>query len=248
MRIGHVVAAGVLAAVTASFPASLRMGEEGSLGRALEQWLVLSALATPLGILAVAALRRARAGMTLLMGNGAILLYVGVLWWAVIEMGLLGIVGAVLRKTTHHHALAGVTFAVFALASGVIVGLLARRAAMIIARGGHAVLKTGLYIAGAAAFLIVMLVGIKTSRAEGLHTAAGLVDSLALAVTSAIASSRLLARVRPLAIAGVPVAVLVLMVGLTTLRFDPKLKDSLLETAPIHSLVISLFSSSNASH
>lgn len=243
MRVGYIVAGGVIAAVASSFPGSLRMGEEGSASRALEQWIVLSALATPLGVLAVAVLRRARVGLRMLMGDRATLLFMGVLWWCVIEIGLLAIVGTVLRKTTHHHALAGVTFAAFAVASGVVVGLLARRATSVLARGGASLQKVGLYIAGGAAFLIVMLVGVRTSRAEGLHTAAALVDALALAITSTIASSKAFGRVRAMAIAGVPVAVLVIMVGFTTLRFDPKLRESLMETAPIHALVIGLFGS-----
>jgi hypothetical protein len=31
------------------------------------------------------------------------------------------------------------------------------------------------------------------------------------------------------------------MVGLTTLRFDPKLRDTLSETAPVHAAIIDLF-------
>jgi hypothetical protein len=239
--VGFVVAGAVIAAVASSLPAALRMGDEGSAGRALEQWIVLSALATPLATAAVIVLRRARVGLRLLMGDRASLLAIGVLWWSVIELGLLSIFGAVLRKTTHHHALAGVTFAAFAVASGALVGIFARRTTGMIARGGMNLQKIGLVIAGGAAFIVVMLVGIRTSRAEGLHTAAALVDVLAFAVMSTIASSRILSRFRPLAIAGVPVAVLVVMVGLTTLRFDPKLRDSLAETAPMHAIIIDLF-------
>lgn len=239
--VGFIVAGAVIAAVASSLPAALRMGEEGSAGRALEQWIVLSALATPLAAAVVVILRRARVGLRLLMGDRASLLAIGVLWWSVIELGLLSIFGAVLRKTTHHHALAGVTFAAFAVASGALVGIFARRTTAIIARGGTSLQKIGLVIAGGAAFVVVMLVGIRTSRAEGLHTAAALVDVLAFAVMSTIASSKILSRFRPLAIAGVPVAVLVVMVGLTTLRFDPKLRDSLVETAPMHAILIDLF-------
>jgi hypothetical protein len=241
MRFGFIVAGGVVAALASSLPASLRMGGEGSASRALEQWLVLSAVSTPLAVASVAVLRRARVGLRLLAGERASTFAVGVLWWSVIELGLLSLFGALLRKTTHHHALAGVTFSAFAVVTGVVVALFARRTTAMLIRGGAGLLKIGLVIAAACAFLAIMLVGIRTARAEGIPTAGALVDGLAFAVTTTIASSRLFGRWRPMAIAGVPVAVLLVMVGLTTLRFDPKLQQSLGETAPVHAFVISLF-------
>ena len=240
LRVGFVVAGAVLSTVVSSVPAALRMGEEGSAARALQQWIVLSALGLPACVVAVSVLRRARAGLRLLVGERTTPLAIGVLWWSVVELGLLAVFGALLRKTTHHHALAGVTFAIFALVTGVLVGVFAHRAASMIARGGTSVQKVGLVVAGGAGFLVLLLIGVRTSRADGLHTAALLVDALAVAVTATVASSRLLLRFRALAIAGVPAAVLVLMVGLTTLRFDPRLGESLVESAPVHAAIIEL--------
>jgi hypothetical protein len=241
LRVGFIVAGGVMAALAASLPAALRLGEDGSFGRAIEQWVVLSAVATPVAVAAVAVLRRARAGLHLLMGERAPVLAIGVLWWCVLELALLSAFGAVLRLTTHNHALAGVTFAAFAVVTGILVGLFARRTALILARGGASLQRVALAIVGACTFLGIMFVGIRMARADGLHTAAGLVDSIAFAVTTTIASSRLIGRWRPLAISGVPVAVLVIMVGLTTLRFSPTLRAPLAHTAPMHSLVIGVF-------
>jgi len=241
VRIGSVVAAGVLAAIVSSLPGALRMGDESSIGNALERWLVLTALATPVAVAGVAVIRRARVGLQLLLGERAPLFAMGVLWWSVIELALFGVFGAVLRKTTHHHALAGVTFAAFAVISGAVVALLARRVMAILARGGTSLQRVALAIAGGAVFIALLLVGVRTSRAVGLHTASALVDWLAFAVTVAIASARILTRARPLAIAGVPVAVLVIMVGFTTLRFDPSLRASLASTAPMHAFVLDFF-------
>jgi hypothetical protein len=243
MRLGFIVAGGVLSAIAASLPAVLRMGSAGSASRVLEQWMVLSAALTPLAVAGVAILRRARVGLRLLAGERASLFAMGVLWWSVIELGLLSTFGALLRKTTHHHALAGVTFAVFAVVTGIVVALFARRTTMVLARGGSSLQRMALVIAGACIFVGIILVGVRTSRAEGLHTAALLVDALALAVSSTIASSRVIGRWRPMAIAGVPVAVLMIMVGFTSLRFDPKLAQLLVEKAPMHSFVIGLFGS-----
>ncbi len=238
MRVGYIVASGVLAALAASLPAALRMGDGAA--RVLEHWVALAALATPMGVIAVAVLKRARVGLRLLVGERAPLFATGVLWWCVIELGLLSIFGAVLRKTTHHHALAGVTFSVFAVVTGLVVALLARRATKNIARGGGNLHRVGLAIAAGAAFIVLLLVGVRTSKTDEVPTAAALVDALALLITSTITSSRPFSRFRPMAIAGVPVAVLIIIIGLTTLRFDPQMRESLFSGAPIHGLVLSV--------
>ena len=243
MRLGFIVAGGVLAAVVSSLPAALRMGDASSASRALEQWLVLSALSTPLAVAAVAVVRRARVGVQLLAGERASLFAMGVLWWCVIELGLLSTFGALLSKTTHHKALAGVTFSIFAVVTGVVVALFARRVTAVLARVGASLQKLGIGIAAGCAFIGILLVGVRTSRADGMQTASALVDALAFAVTTTIGSSRLLGRWRPMAIAGVPVAVLVIMVGLTVLRFEPTLRQTLPETAPMHSFVLGLLGS-----
>jgi hypothetical protein len=241
VRVGFVVAGGVIASIACSLPAALRMGDTSSIGSAFERWLVLSSLATPAAVAAVAVLRRARVGLKLLVGDGAWLLAMGVLWWCIVELALLSVFGAILRKTTHQHALAGVTFAAVAVVSGALVGLFAHRVTRILAGGARQVPRVGLTIAGATAFIAILLVGVRTSRAEDMHTASAMVDALAFAVMSTIASSRLLLRLRALAIAGVPVAVLLIMIGFTTLRFDPELRESLATTAPMHCLGLDLF-------
>lgn len=243
LKLGFIVAGGVISAVTSSLPPALRIGAELSAGRAFERWLVLSALALPLSVFAVAVLQRARVGVRLLAGESTSLLATGILWWCVIELGVLSFFGALLRKATHHHALAGVTFAVFAVVSGIFVALFARRTTLMLARGSATLQRAAFAVAGASAFAGIMLVGFRTSRADGMHTAAMLVDGVALAVTSTIVSSRAFSHWRPLALASVPAAVLVLVAGLTKLRFSPELGQSLLETAPIHAWVLTLLGS-----
>src|SRR5262249_28059717 len=120
-RFGTVIGGGVLAAIASSLPAELRLGDGGSTFRALQQWLALAALLTPTGIAAVAVLRRARVGLKIVAGERATLVAAGLLWWAVLELGILSAFGAVLRAKTHHHGLAGVTFAIFALISGLVI-------------------------------------------------------------------------------------------------------------------------------
>lgn len=241
LRIGILVAGGVIAGVIGSMPAALRLGGDGSLGELLERWAILSALSLPLAVVAVAVLRRARVGVRELLGERAKLVVIGVMWWSVIMLGLLAVVGAVLRKTTHHHALAGVTFAFFAVASGVVVGLLARRTAAMLGRGGTKLQRVGLSIVGGCAVVMLMLVLVKTGKTTELRAAAGLVDAIALSIVAVMTSSRAFTRLRPLAVIGLPVAILVLVVGLTLLRFDPKLQPILDAGAPLHALVLDLF-------
>jgi hypothetical protein len=238
-RFGTVVGGGVAAALLASLPAVMRIGDGGSAARALDEWVATASLLTPVAILAVGVLRRARHGLRLLVGDHTVALAAAVLWWAVIESSVLAAFGAVLRAKTHHHGLAGVTFAAAALVSGVLVALLAARGGRMIERMPPAARRIGIGLASAAAFLVVLLVGIRTARAEGMHTAAGLVDVLALAVTSAVASARPLSRLRAVALVGVPLSVLVVVLGFSALHRSPSLETAILDAAPIHGFVLS---------
>src|SRR5262249_43327968 len=157
------------------------------------------------------------AGVRILAGDHAETLAAAILWWIVLEAAALSVFGTVLRAKTHHHGLAGVTFAVLALISGLVVALLAVRAHRMLRRMPLLGQRAGLWIAAAALFLVVMLIGVRTARATGIHTAGGLVDALALAVTGALASARPFGRLRPLAIVGVPVAIIIVAAGFSTL-------------------------------
>lgn len=241
IRAGFLVAGGVLAAIVASVPGALRMEGGLSLTRALEQWVVLTAITTPFAVLAVATLRQAREGIRILAGEHRSLLAIGVVWWSVLELGILSVFAALLKKTTHQTSLAGVTFAAFALASGIVVAYFARRATAMLARGGEDLQRMGLLMAGVSALIVLALVAVRTSRVAELHTAGVIFDFVAFALVSSVASLRIHERFRAIAIVGVPAAVLVMIIGFTTLRFDPKLRDALAETAPAHGVVIDLF-------
>jgi hypothetical protein len=239
-RLGTVAGGGVLAAIASSLPAELRIGDGGSALRAFEQWLALAALLTPFAILLVAIFRRGRTGLQMVAGQHAPLFAAAALWWAVLELGVLSVFGAVLRAKTHHHGLAGVTFAILALISGVVVGLLAVRGVRMLARmpaDGH---RHALVIVSVTAFVVLVLVGMRTARAEGLHTAAALVDMLALLVATAIASTRPVARWRTLAVGGVPVAAAILLLGYATVQAEPDLSGLLAEGAPVQAWLLSL--------
>lgn len=240
-RVGLIATGGALAAIIASLPVSFRTGEGGSFGLVLERWLVLSGITTPLAVFAVAVLQRARVGLRMVVGENKTPLALGVLWWSVIQLGLLSVVGAVLRKTTHHHALAGVTFALFAVVSGLVVLLFAGRTTSLLLPGGERIRKMGLRVGLGCVCLAVLIVGLRTSRAEGLHTTAAIADAFALVVTTLIASSRWFGRFKRVSKMGLPVAGLLVVIGLVTLRLDAPLRKDLDETAPTFMLLGSAF-------
>jgi hypothetical protein len=241
-RVGTVFGAAACAVVVATIPTELRVGDGGSTMRALQGWLALSALLLPVAVVIVGVLRRARVGLQLLAGERLGALAAGVLWWCVLEAGILSVFGAVLRAKTHHHGLAGVTFALFAVGSGVFSAFLAVRGAKLVSALPPVGQRLGLAVAAGAAFIVLMLVGIRTARAEGLQTASALVDVLALVVSCALASARPFARVRPLAILGVPAAAMIMVIGLATLRASPELQTSLVAAAPVQRWILAIFS------
>ncbi|MCL2723106.1 MAG: hypothetical protein FWD69_01590 [Polyangiaceae bacterium] len=229
-RFGAVVGGGVLAAIVASIPAELRIG-----GGSIATWLVLSAVFTPFGIMIVLVFRRARVGLRHLVGDRASVLAFSVLAWAVLELAVLSVFGALLRAKTHHHGLAGVSFAIFALVSAFFIALVVRRGAVSFNRAGSIAKRVALAVASVAAFASLVLIVVTLVRAPEPATAAALVDALALLLASYIASSRGFARVRWIAIAGVPLAAGVLLVGL---RAEPSVRDAVAKHAPLHAWIV----------
>jgi hypothetical protein len=172
--------------------------------------------------------------MKFLAGEKTPIIVAGLLWWCVLELGLLAIFGGVLRKNTHHHGLAGVTFATFAVFSGAAVAVLAIRTARLLGRAEKRIQRAALGITSGAAFMAILVVGIRTGRAPALSTAAALVDVSALVLGASVLSSRAVAHVRPITIGGVPAAILVLLLGISTLIAEPRVREQIAARAPMH--------------
>ena len=100
--------------------------------------------------------------------------------------------------------------------------------------------RTALVTVAATSFIVLVLVGIRTSRAEGMHAGAALVDLLALGVGSTLASGRATARWRPLAVGGIPLTVVILLLGYATVRSEPDLAGLLAAGAPVQSWLLGL--------
>ena len=219
----------------------MRLGDGGSLCRAGTGWMALAAVAMPIAVLFVGVLRRARAGAQLGAGERIEVVASAVLAWTTLQILFTGFFASLLRKHTHHHGLAGVTFAIGALVCGVFMALLVRRVMTKLASMSAAAHRIALVITALMTFLVIIVAGLRTAPAEDLSTAAGLVDALAFAIACGIASSGVIARQRPLAIAGVPTAALVLVIGLASLHGNAVLRDALAKSAPIHGMLLSVF-------
>src|SRR5258706_15175327 len=103
VRFGAVVGAGVLAAAIATIPAGMRVAPTVPGEVPLDVWLTLAACAMPPAIVAVAILRGAREGLRAFGGPQASASAFGFVLWLFATFGVMVILGAVLRATTHHH-------------------------------------------------------------------------------------------------------------------------------------------------
>ncbi|MBL8606738.1 MAG: hypothetical protein JNL38_05435 [Myxococcales bacterium] len=236
-RFGAVVGGGVLAAGLAAIPSALRVSGGGvALGVA---WVVLAGASVLPATLLVAILRRASDGLRSLAGEAAAARAAGLVAWLALLLFFLVGFGALLRKKTHHHGLAGATFGIVALAVGVAFALLAARFAHALA--ARSLLLQRVSLAAMATMLLAGLVvlGSTLARAPGAGTSLGawVVDGVALFVASTLASRTPLARVRPLALVGPPLAVVLLALAASVSRTRVEIRQPLHTRAPGYALL-----------
>ena len=187
-------------------------------------------------VAAVVTLRGAREGLRAFGGQGAELRALGVGLWASSLFVLLAFLGSVLRSTTHHHALAGVTFAFGAVALAIMSALVCARAISIL-RGAPAERRRVLVIAlGLCAGALVGITGLRFLRAAtqdpASAAAAGyVVDILGFLLAAFLAAGHSLASRRLVALVGPPIAVAIAALGISALR-DPPLRTAIADGAP----------------
>jgi hypothetical protein len=236
VRAGSVLSAGAIAAVLASAPAALRMASE-SQGAAVA-WIGLAACLTVPASLAVLLLRGARAGMRAFASDDPALTAWCLACWAIASLLVLTVLGAVLRATTHHHGLAGVTFALVGLVVLGAIAIALRRVAAI-ARASEPFARAA---ALGASLLLVALRVAKASEGAMLPGDSGalLVDGLAFLIAVGLCSRPELARVAWLAHAGIPLALGVVALGAALLTRDPALGAGIRTHAPLLSPLAAL--------
>jgi hypothetical protein len=218
VRAGALMGAGALASLAASVPAALRVGAapEARLGVA-GTWMALAAASLVPSILALLLFRAARRGVGSFGGEGAATRALAFLVWLFASVDALLVFGALLRKTTHHHALAGATFAVMGLFVVVLIGAITRRALAVALTWSEA---TAHGILGLAAFGLGVL-PVLAALKVGAPASGVLVDALAYVLAVGFLSRMSFAGDRLLGVAGPPLAVVVLAIGLSSLRHTP---------------------------
>src|SRR5580700_10897450 len=199
VRFGSALGLGAVAALGAVGPATMRVAPavvDGPGGGSV--WLALAAAALLPSVVAVVVLRSARVGLRAFAGPGVGLRIFGVGLWLASLLVFLSLFGRVLRETTHHHGLAGVTFAMGALAVAAGSALVCGRI-VAMAREAPEFGRRGLVLLlGAGALLGLAFIGVHFVRAAS-HDAASygaagtVVDVMAFGLAVVLASSRTLA-------------------------------------------------------
>jgi hypothetical protein len=241
LRFGGIVGAAALGAAIAAAPAALRL-ESASRGCGpLGTWAILVAAEMLPMTLAVLALRRARPSFDAFKREVPA---VAMGLWLSGTFAALAVLGGVLRARTHHRALAGVVFAVSALLVAWVLALaLVRLRAMMRRLPGWARLTMAV-VAGASLGVVAAVARAHLARAgDSLlppSQSAKLVDGLAFALAALLASGQALARRRPIALFGPPLVVAVLILGPSTLRTCPPLREAIDEQAPLLSGLVAL--------
>jgi len=232
----------VLGATLAAAPPAARLAEAAG-GRAVA-WLVLAALYLGPMIASVVVLRAARAGLRAFGGEGADARLTAALLATSGFAVYVVILGAVLRATTHHHALAGATFALIAAAGGAtIAGFSARAAAAVFERGPR--LRSALLVLavalGALALAVLAVALGRAPPASGAPAAAALlVDGLAYLLAALFASRGAFAARRGFAALGPPLAGALLVAGFSALR-APALAAAVGSGAPLTAWAVRQF-------
>jgi uncharacterized membrane protein (DUF485 family) len=186
--------------------------------------------------LLVLALRRARSGFLALGQKKDMVFLATLLAWVASTFVALVFLGAFLRARTHHHALAGVTFAITGLVLSLVLALVWTRLAAQIRRApspvqGAALIVLGIGLVGAIAWALHA-----SSRTGGPPLLAmqrlKLVDGFAFVMGALIASRRPFVNRRALALLGPPLAAIALVLGVSSMRACPSLRDVLSGQAP----------------
>jgi hypothetical protein len=244
IRFGTVAGVGTAGALACSLPAALRLlrglGETDS---AAHVWLGLAAAALLPMMAAVVVLRLAREGSRAFGGDGAAFAY-GVSMWLVLLVVGLSVFGRVLRATTHHHALAGVTFALGGLALAVATAALCARLVAVV-RDAPPFPRRVLYVALTGFLGVALLwVALGCARASSHDSASAsqvgtVVDVFAFVVAAGYAARSSIVVRRIFALVGPPAMVVVLAVGIPALRWEP-LHEAVQERAPLFGVAAQL--------
>lgn len=240
LRFGSTVALALLGAFVASLPAASRTWDVSG------SWLVLASLELVPLALAMVLFRQARVGLRSFAGPGAAERSLAVAVWLLASTLVLALVGAVLRATTHHHPLAGVTFALVACIAAVLLVPTSVRIVDIalgwLRSGARARLVAAFVMTGTIVGLVVLrLVHAVPAEATLSPTAsATVIDLSAFALVAFLASLPDVSNRRLLALIGPPAAVALLAVGVPRLTGGGSVAPVIEERGPLFSPIVEL--------
>ncbi len=244
-RFGTLAGVGAAGAMACAFPAALHLAGALSPGESLGRvWIGLTVAALLPMIAVVAVLGRAREGRRAFAGPGAGSFAFGVVMWVVLLGFALALLGSALRATTHHHALAGVTFALCALALAAgLAAVCARFAGWLDALppGPRRTIRIAVSV-GMWAAAVWLALGCARAQSHDAASAAQvqtLLDVTAFLLAAALAARQALVVRRALALVGPPAVVVIFAVGVPVLRSEP-FREVLSEKAPAFAVAAEL--------
>ena len=243
VRVGHALAMAVVCALVAVMPAALRLAAHSDPSMGLPRaWILLAGLAVLPLAFASALLRGAATGFRGLGPDAAGGRLVGSLAWGAWMLAFLFVLGASLRAKTHHHALAGVTFALAALAAGLFFALLARRFRSVLrsleARGATSRVVTVFVIGIPLLFLAFALRD--AGAALDASSRATIIDGSALGLAALFGARLELPARRELGAVGLPLALVLAGLAVFMLR-DAATREAFDGNAPALAWLLSLF-------
>ena len=206
-RFGRAVGAALVASVLCTGPAAHRIGQATDAGGA---WPALVAVTLLPMVVAVLTLRQARVGLRAFAGSGAERRSFSLVLWSAGFLFATVALGAILRDKTHHHALAGATFALGSAAVGVALVPACRRLSSVLAgwteerRTVRLVLMGLALLLGALAAVFVLSRLLPAGGPFSRAASASVIDVLAFAMAALLASRPEFSERRVLALFGPP--------------------------------------------
>jgi hypothetical protein len=151
--------------------------------------------------------------------------------------------GALLRAKTHHHGLAGVTFALGGLAIGAALALVARRL-MHMARDADPLGRAAMVISIRVSLVCALLTVVVrvASVGDGTLPSSTLIDAIAFVIAAGAFSRQSFVRIASLAVGGIPLALGVLALGWALLSQQPPLVEAIRVHAPLLARIAALMS------
>jgi hypothetical protein len=244
MRFGAAVSAVLLSSAIATMPAVVRVAPEVSAScGARSVFVALLALAFVPLALSTVVVRHALAALRLFDARAVRSAVPTVLVWVTGWFASLMLVGTFLRANTHHHGLAGVTFAVFGLALAAALAVLSIRLCAWV-RAAPGVVR-GIAAAVLALVLSMGLVAASRALSRTDASSAFAVDLVAFAIATGFGAGAFPRRTRPpfvFALLGPPLGAVILVVGGATVQTSGPLRASVRTLAPVLAFPLALAS------